>query len=194
MNKTSTYIFITLLIAIVILQIISLVSGKVYTEVIAVCPVDAIAMVNGKAVINADKCIGCARCVLGVPIPKSIRDTVSTGSSNTLDDIDEIKPLSPSPTEQPPVVSQSPAAVLNNGSVKPKTQAPQDVVSNKHRVTAAKCIGCTLCVDNCPVDAIRMVDGKAIIDAEKCINCGICVKGNGTDFTGCPVSAIIGPN
>ena len=31
------------------------------------------------------------------------------------------------------------------------------------------CIGCGLCVSQCPVEAIEMVDGKAVIDAESCI-------------------------
>ncbi len=52
-----------------------------------------------------------------------------------------------------------------------------------HKVDPDKCIGCTLCVQKCPVKAITMVDGKAIIDREKCIQCGLCVKA-------CPVAAI----
>ena len=53
-----------------------------------------------------------------------------------------------------------------------------------------KCIGCRLCVVNCPVNAIEMVNGRAVIDADKCIACGICANGNGKNFKGCPVDAI----
>ena len=58
------------------------------------------------------------------------------------------------------------------------------------KVNADKCIGCQLCVSKCPVGAITMVKGKAVIDANKCIGCGICADGNGDDFNGCPVKAI----
>ncbi len=36
------------------------------------------------------------------------------------------------------------------------------------------CVGCGICADQCPVDAIRMEDNKAIIDMDSCIRCGIC--------------------
>lgn len=45
------------------------------------------------------------------------------------------------------------------------------------------CIGCGTCVSVCPVDAIKMVDGKAQIDKSICIHCGACESV-------CPVQAI----
>lgn len=57
-------------------------------------------------------------------------------------------------------------------------------------VDRTKCIGCKLCVVNCPVKAITMVNGRAVIDADKCIACGICANGNNGNFKGCPVGAI----
>lgn len=38
------------------------------------------------------------------------------------------------------------------------------------------CIGCKICVKNCPVDAIGFENNLAKIDYDKCINCGICEK------------------
>lgn len=68
---------------------------------------------------------------------------------------------------------------------------------------AKKCIGCNICVRNCPADAIKItqvnqdekpteVDGKqvpakrkfkCVIDLSKCIYCGQCTDG-------CPVKAL----
>ncbi len=46
------------------------------------------------------------------------------------------------------------------------------------------CIGCSICVKNCPNDAIKLEDFHAIIDQEKCSGCGICKEK-------CPKHAII---
>ena len=47
------------------------------------------------------------------------------------------------------------------------------------------CQGCEAraCQVNCPKDAIRVLNGKAIIDHQKCVNCGLCQKA-------CPFHAI----
>ncbi len=43
-------------------------------------------------------------------------------------------------------------------------------------VDKEKCFGCAICVNACPVEAISMVDGKAVIDENRCIDCGQCVR------------------
>ena len=50
-------------------------------------------------------------------------------------------------------------------------------------VDKEKCTGCESCVEECPSEAIKMVDGKAVVDADACIDCGACVNA-------CPVEAI----
>jgi len=52
-----------------------------------------------------------------------------------------------------------------------------------YEVDRERCIGCAQCVPICPVDAIKMIRGVAVIDPQKCIGCGIC---DGV----CPVKAI----
>ncbi|MBE5758146.1 MAG: 4Fe-4S dicluster domain-containing protein [Clostridiales bacterium] len=45
------------------------------------------------------------------------------------------------------------------------------------------CVGCGACVGTCPVNAISLNDGKAVIDQDVCVKCGACAQT-------CPVSAI----
>jgi electron transfer flavoprotein alpha subunit len=47
-----------------------------------------------------------------------------------------------------------------------------------------KCSGCQVCLSQCPVDAIQIVDGIAKINPEKCVGCGKCVQV-------CPSEAIL---
>lgn len=148
-------------------------------EITPVCPVNAISMVNGKAVIDFGKCIGCRRCVDGIVNPKAITAPVKVPVQ---DSVVTAQPVSN--TTSQPVEKIAKATVKAKEQVAPK---------KAHHVDASKCIGCGLCVANCPTNAITMVEGKAVIDKDKCINCGICVNGNQADFSGCPVSAISPP-
>lgn len=50
-------------------------------------------------------------------------------------------------------------------------------------VDKEKCTGCESCVEECPSEAISMVNEKAQIDAAGCVDCGVCVDV-------CPVEAI----
>lgn len=47
-----------------------------------------------------------------------------------------------------------------------------------HSVTLdyEKCMGCTNCIKRCPVEAIRVHEGKAKIMQERCIDCGECLR------------------
>lgn len=51
------------------------------------------------------------------------------------------------------------------------------------RINTKKCIGCGICVNACPVDALELINGVSVVDEEKCIKCGKCVRV-------CPASAI----
>jgi NAD-dependent dihydropyrimidine dehydrogenase PreA subunit len=47
------------------------------------------------------------------------------------------------------------------------------------------CNGCGQCVYICPVQAIQMIDNKAVVDQEKCVECSVCYRD-----ANCPVNAI----
>jgi ferredoxin len=51
------------------------------------------------------------------------------------------------------------------------------------KVDNGKCTGCESCVSVCPVEAIKMKDGKAAVSKDTCVDCGACVGE-------CPVQAI----
>lgn len=64
--------------------------------------------------------------------------------------------------------------------VKCKSKDPGKEVRGKCSIG---CIGCQICVKNCPVDAFTFENFLAKIDYEKCINCGVCAEK-------CPTKAI----
>ena len=43
------------------------------------------------------------------------------------------------------------------------------------RVVEEDCASCETCLDRCQIEAIRMVEEKAVIDLDRCIGCGLCV-------------------
>jgi len=51
------------------------------------------------------------------------------------------------------------------------------------KVDKEKCTGCESCVEECPSEAIKMVNDKAEIDVDACVDCGVCVDA-------CPAEAI----
>ncbi len=165
------------------------------------CPVNAITMKNGKAIIEIQTCIGCGICkngnnsYKGCPVnaitseaitqktntePVKSKTTVSNVSDQDKVESDKIKPKKATET------------VVKADSTK-KAEVKEENIIKKviYFVEKKICIGCRMCESQCPVNAISMVNGKAVIDTEKCISCGLCKNGNpSTNYKGCPVSAI----
>jgi len=42
-------------------------------------------------------------------------------------------------------------------------------------IDTEKCTGCAACVDVCPISAITIENGKAVVSGE-CIDCGACIS------------------
>jgi len=51
------------------------------------------------------------------------------------------------------------------------------------KVDKEKCTGCESCVEECPSEAISMVEQKAQVDVDTCVDCEVCVDT-------CPAEAI----
>lgn len=69
-------------------------------------------------------------------------------------------------------------------SLKKQSNPAAAVKSNYYaRVDAEACSGCETCLDRCQMEAIDIVDEKAIINLKRCIGCGLCVST-------CPADAV----
>ncbi len=43
------------------------------------------------------------------------------------------------------------------------------------KVDPEKCTGCGDCVEECPTDAIKLENEKAVVIEDECVDCGACV-------------------
>ena len=66
----------------------------------------------------------------------------------------------------------------NVGSIRRRKIARDDLMATYFMRTTdeAGCVGCGACVDICPVAAVSLEDGVAVVDEAWCIGCGVCVS------------------
>lgn len=67
-----------------------------------------------------------------------------------------------------------------------KRKIPRDVIMATYFMRCTRdeeCTGCGACAEICPVDAVSMEEGAAVVDSQWCIGCGVCVPK-------CPTEAV----
>ena len=67
-------------------------------------------------------------------------------------------------------------------ALKKQSNPAAAVKSNYYaQVDGDECTGCETCLDRCQMEAIDIVEGKALINRKRCIGCGLCVSTCPTD-------------
>ena len=69
------------------------------------------------------------------------------------------------------------------GAISLKRDLGPVVIYSHIDVNQDVCVACELCEDNCPVEAIKVVDGEIFLNNDKCIRCKECTSR-------CPVGAL----
>ncbi len=141
-----------------------------------------------------ESCGKCTPCRVGTQRMLEILDKITEGKA-TLEDLDRLEKLGEmikstslcglGQTAPNPVLSTLKHFRAEYEAHVVDKKCPAGVCENLTTlVINDKCIGCTKCAKNCPVECISgELKGMHTIDTEKCIVCGACIKA-------CPVDAI----
>jgi NADH-quinone oxidoreductase subunit F len=154
---------------------------------------------------TAESCGQCTPCRIGLKAMLEVMDRIITGESKS-DDLAKLQTLASTIADSSlcALGRTAPNPVLStlryfkeeydahiNGDTCPAKVCPHFMKG--YQVNKELCKGCMLCVEECPVDAISIIEEeiegsentskKALIDVSNCIKCGRC-------FNKCPFGAI----
>jgi ferredoxin len=149
------------------------------TLCVQACPVKAITMVERKAIIDQAKCIHCGICETKCPV------TAISHAESAPADTSRVQKPDPAAAQITGQAEESDQPAPTASELVP---ASPRAVQTDHLfiVSPNRCIGCMVCVKACPVKAISLKNGRAVINAAKCTHCGLC-------YQKCPVKAIDRP-
>lgn len=75
------------------------------------------------------------------------------------------------------------ANVCNENAINVEREIGSLIKTKDLLVDQETCVECLVCEESCPVEAIKLKDGKIVLDKEKCILCDVCSNN-------CPVGAL----
>ncbi|KXS37601.1 MULTISPECIES: RnfABCDGE type electron transport complex subunit B [unclassified Candidatus Frackibacter] len=154
------------------------------------CPVDAITMENNLAVLDYGDCINCGACVKACPMDTI--ETIETDAKSKKQKTKNKKKKKANKEDSNPElkVVESKSEEEDDSSIEENDSTTEDDNNESAESECSisitdECVGCTVCVEECPVEAINGEAGELHeIDPEACIECENCVAA-------CPKEAII---
>lgn len=122
---------------------------------------------------------GCDGCANAIVEGKAQTNACSVGGSSVAEKIADIMGVNATETER------KVATVLCQGDCdKAKNKyayngirdcRAQNILAGGSKSCSYGCLGCGTCVDVCNYDAIKIVNGVAVVDKEKCVACKACI-------------------
>ena len=178
------------------------------------CPVNAISLEKGRAVIDSSLCIACGLCSRVCPVgavdtvyateeelevmrgEAANPDSGEVPSPQTAEPLDTIESAKTAEADKPDATSEDSGTAeaedsaqivgIEEDSDSEASTADSESISPVPILDREKCISCNRCARICPTGAIEMIDGYPVIDPDKCIMCLRCISR-------CPTGALSAP-
>ena len=123
---------------------------------------------------------GCDGLAKAIAQGESPVTACSVGGQAVADDIAKIMGTSAEATERQvaTVICHGTCDVSKNKYIYSgiKDCRSENTLAGGHKLCSFGCLGCGTCEDVCEYDAIKIVNGVAVIDKEKCTSCKACIS------------------